>query len=272
MGEKRSWRVLIATLGQAPGTVTGMLDALAEADGGPKVYMDEVVTLYTRDTKSFPMQWYSSWEEALVDYTSHPSQVRVLCQQLGPPQPGVAEEKVYGHYERVWGKAPKFDPRVGYLQDRDGQGVEDITNNWHNFLFLELAYQTISERRKAGHEVYVSLAGGRKTMSALLYLAVQFSEGVTDGYHLIVSDEIEWMSGIEQWGERPLGEKLRILHPGEESTLVPIPIITLPSELRKSQAFKEFVREYFGGDVAFDENVLERLVQTLKGLFDKWAR
>ena len=261
MREKEPYRVLIATLGQSAGTVTGMLDALAEAKEGPKVQMDEVVTLYTRDTGMFPIRRYGSWKEALTDYESHPLQMRVLCQQLGPEQLGVFEAELYGHYERVWEKALRFDPRVGYLQDTDGQGIEDITNNWHNFLFLKLAYQTIAQHREGGHEIYVSLVGGRKTMSALLHLAAQSSGGVAGSYHLIVPDEIERLSSVERWNSLALDEKQRVLHPGLESTLVPIPIIPLPREW--SDALHEQLQILSDKDTAPGEDAMKLLAEAI---------
>jgi len=92
---------------------------------------------------------------------------------------------------------------------------------------------------------------------------------VTGCYHLIVPDEIERLSGIEQWSGLTPTDKQRVLHPGEESTLVPIPVIGLPQEWRESEAFKALVQRYFGKDVPLDESTMKDLTQAFEGALDR---
>lgn len=75
-------------------------------------------------------------------------------------------------------------------------------------------------------EIYVSIAGGRKAMSAMMTLAVQFY-GATSLFHIIVEDpDIEEQSHIKRLKHNPNREA--ILHPDlNKVTMVHIPILGL---------------------------------------------
>ena len=99
--------------------------------------------------------------------------------------------------------------------------------------FLQLASQQLKTLRDAGHRVYVSISGGRKAMSALLALAVQFY-GAERLFHIWVppwleaEGEIDKLRKYRNWPEK-LTEKL---HPPlngleEGPQLVTLPVIGL---------------------------------------------
>ena len=100
--------------------------------------------------------------------------------------------------------------------------------------FLQLASQQLKTLRDAGHRVYVSIAGGRKAMSALLALAVQFY-GAERLFHIWVppwleaEGEIEKLRNYRNWPEK-LNEYLHPpLNVGSEDRpqLVTLPVIGL---------------------------------------------
>ena len=84
--------------------------------------------------------------------------------------------------------------------------------------FMQKACQILKSYRKKGNKCYVCIAGGRKTMSALLALAVQFY-GADRLFHI-------WApKGIEDQGEiqkirRPLDEEsIENLHPNKNKRI-----------------------------------------------------
>jgi len=96
--------------------------------------------------------------------------------------------------------------------------------------FLALASQHLKTLRDAGHKVYVSIAGGRKAMAALLALAVQFY-GAERLFHIWVPPWLEAEGDIEtlrNYRDRP--DKLNeYLHPPLETEPEDRPqMVTLP--------------------------------------------
>ena len=84
-----------------------------------------------------------------------------------------------------------------YYQGRINFYNMDVTSTYHDIdtveatvEFLKKACTALGSCLKSGGEVHVCIAGGRKTMSALLTLAVQFY-GATSLFHIIVDPEIE---------------------------------------------------------------------------------
>ena len=63
----------------------------------------------------------------------------------------------------------------------------DIDNEYAVMEFMKLACGILRSKRERNENVYVSIAGGRKTMSALMTLAVQLY-GAKELFHVIVDD------------------------------------------------------------------------------------
>ncbi|MHA1631867.1 MAG: CRISPR-associated ring nuclease [Candidatus Freyarchaeota archaeon] len=93
------------------------------------------------------------------------------------------------------------------------EAYEDIDSEEALIMFMREACRVLRGYIKAGNEVYVSISGGRKTMSALMTLAVQFY-GARELFHIIVMDrELEEKSNITKLRHLNNGEKNRVLHP-----------------------------------------------------------
>ncbi|HXH13088.1 MAG TPA: CRISPR-associated ring nuclease [Alphaproteobacteria bacterium] len=77
-------------------------------------------------------------------------------------------------------------------------------------------------------DTYLSLAGGRKTMSALMAIAAQIY-GARMLCHIIpLDEELERQGEIQIWHTLPQAEQQRILHPpAEKVRLVRLPLISL---------------------------------------------
>jgi CRISPR-associated protein Csx14 len=92
--------------------------------------------------------------------------------------------------------------------------------------FMQEACQTLKTLRKRGWDIYASIAGGRKSMSALMTLAVQLY-GATRLFHVLVTDlELEEQGKITALRHRPDREELP--HPPVESVrLVQLPFVGL---------------------------------------------
>ncbi len=100
--------------------------------------------------------------------------------------------------------------------------------------FLQVASQHLKTLRDAGYRVYVSIAGGRKAMSALLAVAVQFF-GAERLFHIWVPPWLEAEGEVEElrkWKHSP-EELTRKLHPTlnaeptDRPRLVTLPVIGL---------------------------------------------
>jgi len=94
--------------------------------------------------------------------------------------------------------------------------------------FMREACSVLRDYRKRDWEVYASIAGGRKTMSALLALAVQFY-GAALLFHIIIEDpEIEEEGHVLKLRNLPEEEQNRYLHPPvEKIKLVRLPFVGL---------------------------------------------
>lgn len=94
--------------------------------------------------------------------------------------------------------------------------------------FMQEACSALREYRLRDWQVYASIAGGRKTMSALLTLAVQFY-GATSLFHVVVEDpEIEEGGHILNLRNLPEEEQDRYLHPPvDQIKLVHLPFVGL---------------------------------------------
>ena len=118
------------------------------------------------------------------------------------------------------GKTALYDVRMldrFYDVDSDEAAVE----------FMEQACSALRDYRKKGWEVYACIAGGRKAMSALLALAVQFY-GARRLFHVLVEDPVLEEEGhILKLKNKSREEQSRALHPLEHIKLVNLPFIGL---------------------------------------------
>lgn len=98
----------------------------------------------------------------------------------------------------------------------------DIESDQALLEFMEVACQVLKSLRQAGHRLYVSVAGGRKSMAASLALAVQFY-GAKRLFHVWVPPWLEEGGHIDRL--RPMRAR------PDELTLVLHPTLTLePSD------------------------------------------
>jgi len=105
---------------------------------------------------------------------------------------------------------------------------EDINTEAAVMEFMETACDQLRDMLKRGWNVYVSIAGGRKTMSALMTLAVQIY-GAKELFHIIVEDpELEDRSRINELRHYNEEEQKEILHPDiDKITHISMPFIGL---------------------------------------------
>jgi len=66
---------------------------------------------------------------------------------------------------------------------------EDVANEADSFYFLHTLYRLLNDAQKSENRVYLSLAGGRKNMSALMAILVPLFPCVEGLYHVIDPDE-----------------------------------------------------------------------------------
>src|SRR5260370_14336063 len=66
---------------------------------------------------------------------------------------------------------------------------EDVANEPDSFYFLRTLYRVLNDAQKSENRVYLSLAGGRKNMSALMAILVPLFPCVEGLYHIIDLDE-----------------------------------------------------------------------------------
>src|SRR5437764_4476084 len=87
-----------------------------------------------------------------------------------------------------------FDLIREALQDRcevipESLPFEDVANEADSFYFLRTLYRLLNDEQKSANSVYLSLAGGRKNMSALIAILVPLFPCVEGLYHVIDPDE-----------------------------------------------------------------------------------
>ncbi len=91
--------------------------------------------------------------------------------------------------------------------------IYDINTDDAALEFMTQACSALRDYRKKGWDVYVCIAGGRKTMSALLALAVQFY-GANMLFHVLVDDPVVEEEGhILKLKNKSPDEQNRPLHP-----------------------------------------------------------
>jgi CRISPR-associated protein Csx14 len=132
--------------------------------------------------------------------------------------------------------------------------------------FMQEACRILKSYRDAGYRLFVSIAGGRKAMSALLALAVQFY-GAERLFHVWVPPWLEVEGEIAQLRNLPEDVRIQKLHPSlnmeDRPRLVDLPFIGLFPWL-------EDIRDALKGVVP-PERSLKTLLQA-NNLLDSQAR
>ena len=186
-------KVLISSIGEAPGVITGTIDLLEE-DG---IQIEEVYVIGTEDFDVQKcMNFLAKWIPA------------------------------------------RYQNRVKFIPDWISK--RDVDDQESNIEFMQKACQLLRLFRYRNWDVYLSLAGGRKTMSAIMTIAAQ-SYNAKALCHIIIPPWIEengHITKIEDFQSR--GEQDRInevLHPrktllaqkdpdADEVKLVKLPFIS----------------------------------------------
>lgn len=183
--------VLIVSLGKSPGVVTSAVDVLAKE----RVKVNKVVTITTQSG----------------DTCSKDRKGNVFAESGGYVEFLISEFETYPEYKDI-----------EYIYDCNDSC--DIENKSECDDFLQLAVKHIRNYKKEGYGVYVCIAGGRKSMSALLTIAVQFF-GAKALFHVAITDRQE-LSIIDDYSGNLTtlrGDKgKKILHP-ESAEIVPLP-------------------------------------------------
>jgi len=168
-------KVLISSLGEAPGVVTTMIDALKEKEG---IVIEKAVAISTNDV------WITEGVEWLKT-----------------------------HIETYYNPPVLFEPK--HLS------FEDVIKPEHAQQYRDFAKETIRNHIRKGAQVYVCIAGGRKSMSAAMYDAVQ-GTGAEDVYHVTAKTMVSGrqvdieVGAFETLDSKSEEERLPYLHPSQE--------------------------------------------------------
>ena len=120
----------------------------------------------------------------------------------------------------------------------------DVNSRETSIEFLRVLSDSIQTHEDAGDSVYLSLAGGRKNMSALMAVTCQFFECVRGLYHVLdkyeddpIKQNFHSIEALFDFEENIRGEKLS--PPANELILVEIPYEQLPSGVALRQYLYE---------------------------------
>lgn len=101
---------------------------------------------------------------------------------------------------------------------------EDANSEKNSFIFLHKLYRLLSAHQENGDTVYLSLAGGRKNMSALMAWIVPFFSCIKKLYHVISKDEDDFLPIEALYSDLSKSERRDAMHPElEQLILVDIP-------------------------------------------------
>lgn len=104
---------------------------------------------------------------------------------------------------------------------------DDIWTAQDNLEFIRLATAYLNTYRKRGDNVYVSIAGGRKTMSAALAIVTQLF-GAKGLYHVLTLEEVEKQRHDYELLKNAPEKRREALHPDVHlMELVSIPVVGL---------------------------------------------
>ncbi|MCS7158662.1 MAG: CRISPR-associated ring nuclease [Blastocatellia bacterium] len=121
-----------------------------------------------------------------------------------------------------------YNNQVTLLDARTLGTFHDVDSDTAAVEFMNQTCAALRDYRKKGWEVYACIAGGRKAMSALLTLAVQFY-GAQRLFHVLVEDpKLEEEGHICRLKNKSVEEQNRALHPPvERIKLVNLPFVGL---------------------------------------------
>jgi len=105
---------------------------------------------------------------------------------------------------------------------------DDIYNEEDNAEFMIKVAKTMNDLNAAGMEIYLSLAGGRKTMSAAMAVLAQIY-GVSELLHLLIDPDLEKKGSISELLRLNPKEREEVLHPPKDKRrLIRFPVFAIP--------------------------------------------
>jgi len=159
----------------------------------------------------------------------------------------ILSEHIPAHYNR----------RIVYLH----HAIEatDVLTEKENLDYLSLVAQTLRTYRPFS-DIYVSLAGGRKTMSALMALAVQIygAKLLCHVVHLLMDQDLQRKMEASYLKRYPEEQKALLHPPLEELEVVRLPVVSLFPLLN------DFLSALGGQDVGALEKTVRILLEDAK--------
>ncbi|ODS36717.1 MAG: CRISPR-associated protein Csx14 [Candidatus Altiarchaeales archaeon WOR_SM1_79] len=137
---------------------------------------------------------------------------------------------------------------------------DDIRTPEDNQEFMDKLYEAIEKEKREGNDIYLSIAGGRKTMSALAALAGQL-HGVSKVYHVIINDPDIESEVIKNKEFHPDPKYLTLIR----FPPVPIDISQLTQDVKKMEELRETLPRA-------SYEAVEKIKKANKEFFDKLER
>ena len=138
---------------------------------------------------------------------------------------GTSEWLVQLSQDVLYEEFAQFDGgRITYIPD--GIESQDLLTEENHLEFLNLVATNLKAHQFAN--VYLSLAGGRKTMSAVMTIAAQIY-GAKMLCHIVpLDEELEKLGVIHTFADLPREKQRNVLHPpAERVRLVRLPLVSL---------------------------------------------
>lgn len=108
--------------------------------------------------------------------------------------------------------------------------ITDVNTTRDCMIFLQKLYQRLTIHQANGDTVYLSLAGGRKSMSALMAWAIPYFSCIQGLYHVIDVNEQDFWTVEQLFGDLSTGQRQRAMHP--PLNLLRLVNIPLDSDIR----------------------------------------
>ncbi|MCG2738565.1 MAG: CRISPR-associated ring nuclease [Thermoplasmatales archaeon] len=165
--------------------------------------------------------------------------------------------------------------KISSIFSEQTTAYDDIDDEKSLMEFMEISCKVLKKYK--GSDVYVSIAGGRKTMSALMTLAVQIY-GAKELFHVIVKDQnLEKESNINRLRHFPNNEKIKFLHPDKKNiTIIRMPFIGLfpwisdiIKALKGGAVERKEIRELLVSNDLIKDNKPTDIGKTLLDILDK---
>lgn len=159
-------------------------------------------------------------------------------------------------------------PDIELLADRIYTRRDDIYDETDNAEFIRKTAAVVGREKRVGNDVYMSVAGGRKTMSAAMALIGQLY-GVKAILHLLIDPELEADGVITKLLQLSEERKRLVLHPPvNKYRLIEFPIFAIPwmiEEIIEALEKGESKNNYLDKIVKdMSENTRKMLKNTLK--------